>query len=77
VIAAANPLRGVASDAASIRALMNTIEGPIIPVGHSYGGNVISEAATGASQVKALVYRAAYRQGPGKVVMLSVLGGSE
>ena len=60
VVAAANPLRGVASDAASIRALMNTIEGPIILVGHSYGGNVISEAATGDSQVKALVYIAAY-----------------
>ena len=60
VVAAANPLRGVASDAAAIRAVLDTIDGPIILVGHSYGGNVISQAATGDENVKALVYFAAY-----------------
>jgi pimeloyl-ACP methyl ester carboxylesterase len=60
VVAAANPLRGLASDAASIRALLDSIDGPIILVAHSYGGNVISEAATGDKNVKALVYLAAY-----------------
>jgi pimeloyl-ACP methyl ester carboxylesterase len=60
VVAAANPLRGVASDAAQVRALLDSIDGPIVLVGHSYGGNVISEAATGDSDVTALVYLAGY-----------------
>jgi pimeloyl-ACP methyl ester carboxylesterase len=60
VIAAANPLRSVASDAASVRALLDSIEGPVVLVGHSYGGTVISKAAAGDSDVKALVYVAAY-----------------
>jgi pimeloyl-ACP methyl ester carboxylesterase len=60
VVAAANPLRGVASDAASIAALLDSIDGPIVLVGHSYGGTVISKAAVGNADVKALVYIAAY-----------------
>jgi pimeloyl-ACP methyl ester carboxylesterase len=60
VIAAANPLRGVASDAAHVKALLGSIDGPIVLVGHSYGGNVISQAAAGATNVTALVYLAAY-----------------
>ncbi|MET7403808.1 alpha/beta hydrolase, partial [Dactylosporangium sp. NPDC005572] len=60
VVAAANPLRGVASDAAQVRALLDSIAGPIILVGHSYGGSVISEAAAGDKDVKALVYVAAF-----------------
>jgi pimeloyl-ACP methyl ester carboxylesterase len=58
VIAAPNPLRGLSSDAAQLRALLTSVEGPIVLVGHSYGGAVISAAATGA--VKALVYLAAF-----------------
>jgi pimeloyl-ACP methyl ester carboxylesterase len=60
VIAAANPLRSVAYDAAQIRALVNTIDGPVVLVGHSYGGMVISKAAAGAGNVSALVYVAAF-----------------
>jgi pimeloyl-ACP methyl ester carboxylesterase len=42
----ANPLRGVASDAAYVASVMKTTDGPIVLVGHSYGGAVISEAPT-------------------------------
>ncbi len=60
VIAAPNPLRGLSSDAEQLKALLNSIEGPIVLVGHSYGGAVISTAATGNPEVKALVYLAAF-----------------
>jgi pimeloyl-ACP methyl ester carboxylesterase len=59
VIAAANPLRGPKSDADALRGLLDHVQGPVVVVGHSYGGSVISEAAAGDSQVKALVYVAA------------------
>jgi pimeloyl-ACP methyl ester carboxylesterase len=51
-----NPLRGLAADSASIAAYLSTISGPIVLVGHSYGGAVITNAALGNRQVKALVY---------------------
>jgi pimeloyl-ACP methyl ester carboxylesterase len=60
VVAAANPLRGVASDAAYVAALARSIRGPVVLVGHSYGGAVISTAGQGASNVKGLVYVAAF-----------------
>lgn len=60
VIAAANELRSVKGDAASVRSLVKSIHGPVVLVGHSYGGPVISEAATGQDNVKALVYVAAF-----------------
>jgi pimeloyl-ACP methyl ester carboxylesterase len=56
VIAPANPLRGPASDAASVASVLKTIKGPIVLVAHSYGGEVITEAATQVGNVKALVY---------------------
>ncbi|KQU08059.1 alpha/beta fold hydrolase [Rhizobium sp. Leaf453] len=59
-IAAANPLRSVASDAAAVASVLRSIPGPIVLVGHSYGGPVITEAANGNSNVKALVYVAAF-----------------
>src|SRR6187551_3432449 len=52
----ANPLRDLADDASYLAELLRTLTGPIVLVGHSYGGNVISVAATGNDQVKALVY---------------------
>jgi pimeloyl-ACP methyl ester carboxylesterase len=55
-IGASNPLRELRSDAAYVAALLRSIEGPIVMVGHSYGGAVISNAATGNDQVQALVY---------------------
>lgn len=60
VVAAPNPLRGLSFDAEQVRALLDSIEGPIVLVGHSYGGAVISTAATGHPGVKALVYLAAF-----------------
>ncbi len=60
VVAAANPLRGLASDAAAVRTVLDAIPGPVILVGHSYGGAVISAASDGAANVKALVYVAAF-----------------
>ncbi|BEL06603.1 alpha/beta hydrolase [Actinoplanes sichuanensis] len=58
VVVAPNPLRGLSSDAAQVRALLASIAGPIVLVGHSYGGAVISAAAT--DDVQALVYLAAF-----------------
>lgn len=61
VVAAANPLRGPAVDAAYLRSVVEHIDGPVVLVGHSYGGTVISQAATGLEEkVKALVYIAAF-----------------
>jgi pimeloyl-ACP methyl ester carboxylesterase len=60
VLAPANPLRGVDSDSAYIASVLATITGPIVLVGHSYGGFVITNAAAGNPNVKALVYIAAF-----------------
>lgn len=60
VVAAANPLRSVSGDAAYVSSLIDGIEGPVILVGHSYGGQVISTAANGHGNVKSLVYVAAF-----------------
>ncbi|WP_040775267.1 alpha/beta fold hydrolase [Nocardia pneumoniae] len=60
VIAAANPLRGLDSDAAYVAAVLDGIEGPCVLVGHSYGGSVITVAAAAKPGVKALVYIAAF-----------------
>jgi pimeloyl-ACP methyl ester carboxylesterase len=60
VIAAANPLRGVSSDAQSVASIVKNIKTPVVLVGHSYGGAVISEAAYGQQNVKGLVYVAAF-----------------
>ena len=66
VIAPANPLRGLESDSAYIRSILTTIEGPIVLVGHSYGGAVISNAAVDVPNVKALVYIAAFAPDAGE-----------
>ncbi|MDT0395637.1 MULTISPECIES: alpha/beta hydrolase [Streptomyces] len=60
VVAAANPLRGLSSDAAYVRNIVASIDGPVVLAGHSYGGAVITNAATGNPQVKGLVYLAAF-----------------
>jgi pimeloyl-ACP methyl ester carboxylesterase len=60
VVAAPNPLRGLSFDATHLRALLESVEGPIVLVGHSYGGAVVSAAAAGNGNVKALVYIAAF-----------------
>src|SRR4051812_7934606 len=75
VLAPANPLRGVAADAAYLRSFLATVPGPIVLVGHSYGGMVITNAATGNPNVKALVYVAAFAPDAGDTVQsLGTLG---
>lgn len=66
VIAAANALRGVKSDAATIASLVRATSGPVVLVGHSYGGPVITEAANGSPNVKALVYVAGFAPDTGE-----------
>jgi pimeloyl-ACP methyl ester carboxylesterase len=51
-----NPLRGIAADAAYLADFLRSLPGPLVLVGHSYGGAVVSAAATGNDQVKALVF---------------------
>jgi pimeloyl-ACP methyl ester carboxylesterase len=51
-----NPLRSLTSDAVEVKDFLSTIKGPIVLVGHSYGGSVITNAAAGNPDVKALVY---------------------
>ncbi len=60
VVAAANPLRSVAGDAAYVSDIISSIKGSVVLVGHSYGGQVISAAANGKDNVKSLVYVAAF-----------------
>jgi pimeloyl-ACP methyl ester carboxylesterase len=66
VIAPANPLRGLTSDADYVRGVLRSISGPIVLVGHSYGGAVISNAARGVPNVQALVYIAAFAPDTGE-----------
>jgi len=66
VIAAANPLRGVRSDAASVSTLVRSVHGRVVLVGHSYGGPVITEAAQDNPDVVALVYVAGFMPLPGE-----------
>jgi pimeloyl-ACP methyl ester carboxylesterase len=60
VIAPANPLRGLANDSAYISSVLKSVKGPIVLVGHSYGGAVITNAAADNPNIKALVYIAAF-----------------
>jgi pimeloyl-ACP methyl ester carboxylesterase len=66
VVAAANPLRSVSGDAQYVRDVIASIEGPVVLVGHSYGGMVITEAAAGSDQVVGLVYVAAFTPDTGE-----------
>ena len=68
VIAAANPLRTLKGDAQSVADILAGIKSPVVLVGHSYGGPVISEAAYGNPNVKALVYVAALAPEAGETV---------
>jgi len=56
VVPVANPLRGLASDAAAVSDVVRTIEGPVVLVAHSYGGAVISNVDPGAGEIVGLVY---------------------
>ena len=68
VIAFANPLRGVASDAALLSDLLRSVDGPVVLVGHSYGGAVMTNVDPTAAQVVAAVYIAGFALAPGESV---------
>ncbi|GAA1277833.1 alpha/beta hydrolase [Planotetraspora silvatica] len=79
VVAPANPLRGLPTDAAYISSFLDSIKGPVILAGHSYGGAVITNAAAGHPNVKALVYVAAFVPDKGEQlgVLIQKYPGSE
>jgi pimeloyl-ACP methyl ester carboxylesterase len=66
VIAPANPLRGVAADSAYTASLLSQIDGPVLLAGHSYGGAVITNAATSTPNVVGLIYVAAFAPDEGE-----------
>jgi pimeloyl-ACP methyl ester carboxylesterase len=68
VVAAANPLRGIANDSAYVAAVFNETPGPIVAVGHSYGGAVITNAAAQADNVVGLVFVAAFAPDEGEAL---------
>src|SRR3954469_163828 len=78
VIAAANPLRGLASDAAAVSDLVRTIDGPVVLVGHSYGGAVISNVDADAGDIVGLVYVAGFAPEPGEscITLAAMFPGS-
>ena len=79
VVAAANPLRGVQSDADYVNAVLNSIQGPIVLVAHSYGGMVITNAVKDNSNVQALVYVDAFAPDTGETAnaLVALYPGSE
>ena len=78
VYAPPNPLQGLAYDPAYLADFLHSISGPIVLVGHSYGGAVITNAATGDPQVKALVYVDAFAPAQGQTLaqLLAAYPGS-
>jgi pimeloyl-ACP methyl ester carboxylesterase len=65
-VAAANPLRSVPGDAAYVRDVLASIDGPVVLVAHSYGGFVATEAAAGSDKVVGLVYVCAFAPDQGE-----------
>lgn len=68
-IATPNQLRSVTTDAANVRSAVESIGGPVLLVGHSYGGAVITEAAVGSDAVAGLVYVAAFAPDHGETAL--------
>jgi pimeloyl-ACP methyl ester carboxylesterase len=68
VVAVANPLRGLKVDSEYVASVLKSIPGPIVMVGHSYGGGVITNAATGNRNVVGLVYVAAFAPDEGEIL---------
>jgi pimeloyl-ACP methyl ester carboxylesterase len=68
VTAASNPLRGISVDSAYVASFFDQTPGPVIAVGHSYGGAVISNAASNADNVVGLVYVAAFAPDEGETL---------
>ncbi|ARN18701.1 alpha/beta fold hydrolase [Piscinibacter gummiphilus] len=68
VVAVANPLRSLSGDSRYTASVLDQITGPIVLVGHSYGGSIISNAAVGKAQVRALVFVSAFAPEAGESV---------
>ena len=68
VVAPANPLRGIVSDATYVASVVKSVHGPVVLVGHSYGGAVISQAGAAPGNVKALVYVDAFTLDAGETI---------
>jgi pimeloyl-ACP methyl ester carboxylesterase len=75
VYAPPNPLRGLSSDAAALSALLKSVSGPVILVGHSYGGAVTSVASSSNTRIKALVYVDAFVPDAGDSCLSLLAGG--
>jgi Predicted hydrolases or acyltransferases (alpha/beta hydrolase superfamily) len=71
-----NPLRGLTIDVGTIASFLQTVTGPVVLVGHSYGGEVITNEAVGNPQVKALVYVDAFIPDQGQTVVSLTGAGS-
>jgi len=69
VVAPPNPLRSVSEDSAYLANFLKTISGPVVLVGHSYGGAVITNGATGNPNIRALVYVDAFIPAQGEGVL--------
>ncbi len=67
-IAAPNHLRSLSGDAESVASVLDSIEGPVVLVGHSYGGSVASNAALGRENVRAMVFVAAFAPEEGESI---------
>jgi pimeloyl-ACP methyl ester carboxylesterase len=75
--AVANPLHDLNGDAESVATFVRSIDGPVILVGHSYGGSVISQAAQNCPNVRALVFVDAFIPEPGEsAIMLNGQGSA-
>src|SRR5262249_62014095 len=68
VIAVQNPLTSLPDDVATTKRVIDAQKGPVVVVGHSYGGSVITDAAAGNPNVKALVYVAAFAPDAGETI---------
>lgn len=79
VVAIANPLRSLSGDATAVANVLQAIDGPVVLVGHSYGGEVITNAAVGHANVARLVYVAAFapEKGESAFDLIGKFPGSE
>ena len=77
VVAPANPLRGLIFDSAYIASVLNQIDGPVLLVGHSYGGAVNTNAATKAKNVVGLVFVAAFAPEEGETLGAAEAGSKD
>jgi pimeloyl-ACP methyl ester carboxylesterase len=76
VMAIVNPLRGVQHDAAYVASVIKQVPGPVLAVGHSYGGMIITNAVPQTDNVVGLVYVAAFAPDEGET-LASIVGRSE